>query len=47
MLPKRHSTPLKITGLGKSRLVAKFEEQLPKEVTIWHGHRLPYGDNKG
>lgn len=34
-------------GMGKSRLVAEFEQRLPKGVTIWHGRCLPYGEALG
>jgi class 3 adenylate cyclase/tetratricopeptide (TPR) repeat protein len=34
-------------GMGKSRLVAEFEQRLPDEVTVWHGRCLPYGEALG
>jgi class 3 adenylate cyclase/tetratricopeptide (TPR) repeat protein len=34
-------------GMGKSRLVAEFEHRLPREVTVWHGRCLPYGEALG
>jgi class 3 adenylate cyclase/tetratricopeptide (TPR) repeat protein/transcriptional regulator with XRE-family HTH domain len=34
-------------GIGKSRLVAEFEQRLPDDVTIWHGRCLPYGEALG
>jgi class 3 adenylate cyclase/tetratricopeptide (TPR) repeat protein len=34
-------------GMGKSRLVAEFEQRLPSGVTVWHGRCLPYGEALG
>jgi class 3 adenylate cyclase/tetratricopeptide (TPR) repeat protein len=31
-------------GIGKSRLVAEYEQRLPDTVTVLHGHCLPYGE---
>jgi predicted ATPase len=31
-------------GIGKSRLVAEYEQRLPDVVTVLHGHCLPYGE---
>jgi tetratricopeptide (TPR) repeat protein len=31
-------------GIGKSRLVAEYEQRLPNTVTVLHGHCLPYGE---
>jgi predicted ATPase len=36
-------TVLGEAGMGKSRLVAEFEERLPETTVVLHGTCLPYG----